>query len=61
MSDISMCNSELCMKRESCYRSTATPSKYMQTFFTEAPFEIIDGLWCCDYYWDNSSYEKEKE
>lgn len=59
MPDISMCNTELCPKRESCYRSTATPSEYMQSYFCEAPFEIIDGEWKCDYYWDNEEYKKK--
>jgi hypothetical protein len=43
MPDITMCNNDKCNKRESCYRFTATPSHYGQSYcnFSESG---------CEYY-----------
>ena len=45
MPDITMCKGEGCEAKNTCYRFTATPSKY-QPYFTESP--IKDGG--CEYY-----------
>lgn len=46
MADITMCNGKNCDLAFTCYRYTATPSKYMQSYFAEVPIE--DGE--CAYY-----------
>lgn len=46
-----MCLGNDCPKKESCYRYTATPSKFRQSYFAEPP--IKDGK--CDYYWGENS------
>jgi len=53
MPDISMCNSDICPLKDKCHRNTARPSKFMQSYFTEAPFQIIDGETKCECFWDN--------
>lgn len=35
MVDMTMCTDEHCKKKNSCYRYTATPSKYYQSYFAE--------------------------
>lgn len=49
MPDITMCSGKDCPIKDSCYRHTATPSKFMQSFFLAPPYE--DGK--CDYHWKN--------
>jgi hypothetical protein len=46
MADITKCEGKDCSLKESCYRYTAPPSEYRQTYFTEPP--IKDGK--CEYY-----------
>ncbi len=48
MPDITMCPGTDCPHKENCYRYTAKPSKYAQSYFVEAP--IKDGG-KCDHYW----------
>jgi hypothetical protein len=55
MPDITMCMSAACKFRKYCYRYTATPSEYRQSF---AKFEPeSDG---CDYYIEDSRRTGEK-
>ena len=42
MPDISMCRGEDCPKRGSCYRYTATPSSYNQSYFSSSPITTED-------------------
>lgn len=49
MADITMCPGTGCERRESCYRFAATPSKYLQSRFMDAP--QVDGE--CEYYLKN--------
>jgi hypothetical protein len=51
MPDISMCMGTGCPNKEKCYRFTATPNEYRQSYFMEVPFE--DGK--CDYYWGDNA------
>jgi len=51
MPDITMCPGTNCPQREKCYRFTARPSEYMQSYFMEAP--IKDGK--CDMYWGENA------
>ena len=47
MPDITMCEGTDCPHKEKCYRFTAEPSKFRQSYFAEPP--IKDGK--CDHYW----------
>ena len=50
MPDISMCSNPInCPNQNNCYRFTAKPDKFMQSY---ADFQYIDGK--CDYFWDNN-------
>jgi hypothetical protein len=49
--DITMCPGTDCPQREKCYRFTARPSEYMQSYFMKAP--IKDGK--CEYYWGENA------
>jgi hypothetical protein len=51
MADITMCPGTNCPQKENCYRFTAKPSEYMQSYFMEAP--IKDGK--CDMYWGENA------
>ena len=52
MPDISMCNGEGCPRKETCYRFTAKPSEFMQSYFMNAPIKEDDE---CEYYWPNEN------
>jgi hypothetical protein len=47
MSDITKCHGDNCPVKEDCYRFTAKPDEYWQSWFTESPIE--NGK--CDMYW----------
>lgn len=51
MPDVTMCEGTGCPLRDSCYRYTATPSDFRQSYFTEKPYDDDSGE--CDYYWSN--------
>lgn len=51
MPDITMCSGEGCPFKESCYRFTAKPNEYRQSYFVEPP--IKDGK--CDHYWGENA------
>lgn len=55
MADITTCEGKDCPLKEKCYRYTAEPCKYRQSYFLEPPYKE-DGH--CDYAWPN--YEKRK-
>jgi hypothetical protein len=59
MPDISMCTGKGCPFKESCYRYTAIPSKYMQSYFFEPPI-IKDEEVTCDYYWETKKEKDDK-
>jgi hypothetical protein len=48
-----MCRGTNCPAKESCYRFTATPNEFRQSYFMEPP--IKDGK--CDYYWGDTQHE----
>lgn len=64
MPDITMCNGRNCELKELCYRYTAKPSEFRQSYFLTPPIKEIDGEKVCEYFWENekqsykSSYEK---
>jgi hypothetical protein len=45
--DITMCMGTNCPYKESCYRFTATPNEFRQSYFIEPPFKDND----CEMYW----------
>lgn len=49
MPDISMCWNKECPKKLKCYRFTAIPNEFRQTFADFKPDE--EGV--CDHFWDN--------
>ena len=51
MPDITLCGGTNCPHKEKCYRYTAKPSEFRQSYFAEPP--IKDGK--CDYYWGEQS------
>lgn len=57
MPDITMCSGEGCPLKESCYRYTAKPSEYWQSYFIDPP--IKDGE--CEYYWGELFNSKSTE
>ncbi len=52
MADISMCMGTGCPLKEQCYRYTARPDEYRQSYFVTPP---IDEEGRCDYYWSNGN------
>lgn len=48
MPDITMCTGKGCAVKDRCYRYTAKPSRYGQSYFSTPPVEA-DGT--CDYFW----------
>lgn len=49
MPDITMCKSENCPAKQTCYRFLATPSEYRQSYLYPTP-NIDNGK--CDEYWE---------
>ena len=52
MPDISMCTGSGCSKKKTCYRFTAKPSPYRQSYFGGSPVRE-DGE--CEYYWETDN------
>lgn len=53
MADIAMCKNNQCQKRFECYRFTAVPNSYKQSYFCPT---IKDGI--CDSFWSNHDREQ---
>jgi len=51
MADITMCNGMGCNARSSCYRHTAKPDEYTQSYFLNEP--IKENV--CVYYINNKN------
>lgn len=51
MPDIAMCKLESCERKETCYRYTAKPSEYRQSYFVMETSTDADGVFSCEYYW----------
>jgi len=52
MADISKCNNQQCPSKDYCYRFTATPSKFMQSY---ADFSPEDDETSCSHFWPNNN------
>ena len=58
MPDITMCKGTDCPLKTFCYRYTAQPSPFRQSYFTDSPFEMDS----CKYFVaDNQDSKKEKK
>ena len=54
MADITMCSGKDCPLKESCYRFTATPSEFRQSYFFQPP--VIKGEEIsCEMYWGDQA------
>lgn len=57
MPDITMCQGvckerkQACPLRDNCWRYTARPSEYRQSYFIEAPFIVEPDGTSCGYFW----------
>ena len=49
MADITKCEGKGCPLKETCYRFTAVDSKFMQSYFTETPYNKEKEN--CKYLW----------
>lgn len=58
MPDIAMCKGDNCPRKTQCYRYTAPPSEFRQSWFMTAPVKP-DGS--CTYFYDNSYKENHDE
>lgn len=47
MADITMCNGGDCPVKDKCYRFTAKPSEFRQSYFLNTPFKDDK----CDMFW----------
>jgi hypothetical protein len=47
MPDITMCEGKNCPIKENCYRYTAKPNEYRQSYFVTPPYQ--DGK--CEHFW----------
>lgn len=57
MSDISKCMGTNCPLKKKCYRFTATPSEYLQSWFMEEPYDTETKT--CDFYWETKTDKDE--
>jgi hypothetical protein len=57
MPDICMCKGEGCDLKANCYRYTATPNEWRQSYFVSAPCLTSDQ---CDHFSSNKEYESWK-
>jgi hypothetical protein len=58
MPDISMCSNDTCPLKDNCYRHTATPNEYRQSY-AKFEWEVIDIIAYCEYFIDNKKKETE--
>lgn len=56
MPDITMCKDKKCPDNESCYRYTARPNPYRQSYFSMTPRKLNTKTneSTCEHYVDNS-------
>lgn len=52
MPDISMCEGTGCPLKETCYRFTAEPSEYRQSYISVPPFKKDN---TCEHYWSTKT------
>jgi hypothetical protein len=57
MPDITMCQGNDCPLKKTCYRHKATPSKFRQSYFIEAPYKDEN----CSHYWEIEMSSKQSK
>ena len=55
MADITMCSGNDCPVKEKCYRFTAKPSEFRQSYFFQPPGGQEDGKFTCEMYWGGNA------
>ena len=62
MPDIAMCMGRDCPKKNTCYRYTAFPSEYRQSYFVGVPYEVdsSDENAGCTYYWPEKEEHEDR-
>lgn len=55
MSDITMCKGMDCTIKNECYRYTAKPNEYWQSYFVKSPCTKKMGGTACEHYMANRS------
>lgn len=58
MPDITMCQGLGCDKADLCYRHTAVPNEFRQSYFARPP---LDEYAECEYFWPNEKYEEQEQ
>ena len=58
MSDISMCSTNICPLKETCYRHKATPDKYWQSYTS---FKYDEETKSCKHYWKYVKSDKDEK
>ena len=53
MPDITMCQEDQCPRRNLCYRYTARPDQYWQSYFAKKP---CDDYATCREFWDTTKW-----
>ena len=56
MPDISMCKNDKCKFKKDCYRFTAKPSEFMQSY---AEFNCKDKVAIDTWFWSNKNVKKQ--
>ena len=54
--DITMCQDTKCPKRKKCYRFTAKPDEYRQSYFSNTPRKNSK----CEYFWIASGLDRKE-
>jgi hypothetical protein len=58
MSDITMCEGDGCPVKEQCKRFKAPKGSINQYYYSAPPFEVKDGKFECQVFWDNNPVVK---
>ena len=64
MPDITMCEGTECPWKAKCYRHTANPSEFRQSYFAESPGKKVEEIFTCEYFWgeqNDSIYTELKD
>jgi hypothetical protein len=56
MPDISMCQNKQCLSKDKCYRFTATPNQYMQSYML-----ITGKMEKYENFWETEAKKKGKK
>lgn len=54
MADITMCVGTDCPMKNNCYRHTANPNEYRQSYFLDIPLKEDKS---CDEFWDDKRHK----